>query len=145
MTSSEIKIKQRYDRYGKLVKLYNALGQLIAELKRSGGLNGIDYEAVRIDGGIKVSIEERVLRQVEKYEEMKDDALDEVFAIGDEITRSLKLLTEDERIVVIYRHLQGLPWKEIPEKIHYSERKVALLYASAISKIATAQKESVGK
>ena len=42
MKANELAIKQRYDRYGKLVKLYNALGQLIAELKRSGGLSGID-------------------------------------------------------------------------------------------------------
>lgn len=139
MTQREIAIKQRYERYNKLAKKYQSLVELINETKKSGGMTAIDYESVRAAGGIKISIEERVLNQIEKFESLRDETLTEFFEIGNEIADGLKLLTEDEQLVIIHRHLIGTPWKEVPEKVNYSERKVASLYAEALTKISAAQ------
>lgn len=139
MTQREIAIKQRYERYNKLAKIYQSLVELINETKKSGGMTAIDYESVRAAGGIKISIEERVLNQIEKFESLRDETLTEFFEIGNEIADGLKLLTEDEQLVIIHRHLIGTPWKEVPEKVNYSERKVASLYAEALTKISAAQ------
>lgn len=139
MTQNEIAIKQRYEKYNKLAKIYKSLVELINETKNSGGMTAIDYESVRAAGGIKVSIEERVLNQIEKFESLRDETLTEFFEIGNEIADGLKLLTEDEQLVIIHRHLIGTPWKEVPEKVNYSERKVASLYAEALTKISAAQ------
>lgn len=139
MTQREIAVKQRYERYNKLAKIYQSLVELINETKKSGGITAIDYEAVRADSGVKISIEERVLNQIEKFESLRDETLTEFFEIGNEIADGLKLLTENEQLVIIYRHLIGTPWKEVPEKVNYSERKVASLYAEALTKISAAQ------
>lgn len=139
MTQNEIAIKQRYQKYNKLAKIYKSLVELINETKNSGGMTAIDYESVRAAGGIKLSIEERVLNQIEKFESLRDETLTEFFEIGNEIADGLKLLTEDEQLVIIHRHLIGTPWKEVPEKVNYSERKVASLYAEALTKISAAQ------
>lgn len=139
MTQREIAVKQRYEKYNKLAKIYKSLVELINEMKNSGGMTAIDYEAVRADGGVKISIEERVLNQIEKFESLRDETLTEFFEIGNEIADGLKLLTEDEQLVIIHRHLIGTPWKEVPEKVNYSERKVASLYAEALTKISAAQ------
>lgn len=139
MTQNEIAIKQRYEKYNKLAKIYKSLVELINETKNSGGMTAIDYSAVRPDGGVKISIEERVLNQIEKFESLRDETLTEFFEIGNEIADGLKLLTEDEQLVIIHRHLIGTPWKEVPEKVNYSERKVASLYAEALTKISAAQ------
>lgn len=139
MTQREIAVKQRYERYNKLAKIYKSLVELINETKKSGGMTAIDYESVRAAGGIKISIEERVLNQIEKFESLRDETLTEFFEIGNEIADGLKLLTEDEQLVIIHRHLIGTPWKEVPEKVNYSERKVASLYAEALTKISAAQ------
>lgn len=139
MTQNEIAIKQRYEKYNKLAKIYKSLVEIINETKNSGGMTAIDYEAVRADGGVKISIEERVLNQIEKFESLRDETLTEFFEIGNEIADGLKLLTEDEQLVIIHRHLIGTPWKEVPEKVNYSERKVASLYAEALTKISAAQ------
>ena len=139
MTQNEIAIKQRYEKYNKLAKIYKSLVELINETKKSGGMTAIDYEAVRADGGVKISIEERVLNQIEKFESLRDETLTEFFEIGNEIADGLKLLTEDEQLVIIHRHLIGTPWKEVPEKVNYSERKVASLYGEALTKISAAQ------
>lgn len=139
MTQREIAVKQRYERYNKLAKIYQSLVELINETKKSGGMTAIDYESVRAAGGIKLSIEERVLNQIEKFESLRDETLTEFFEIGNEIADGLKLLTEDEQLVIIHRHLIGTPWKEVPEKVNYSERKVASLYAEALTKISAAQ------
>lgn len=139
MTQNEIAIKQRYEKYNKLAKIYKSLVELINETKNSGGMTAIDYESVRAAGGIKLSIEERVLNQIEKFESLRDETLTEFFEIGNEIADGLKLLTEDEQLVIIHRHLIGTPWKEVPEKVNYSERKVASLYAEALTKISAAQ------
>lgn len=139
MTQREIAVKQRYERYNKLAKIYQSLVELINETKKSGGMTAIDYESVRAAGGIKLSIEERVLNQIEKFESLRDETLTEFFEIGNEIADGLKLLTEDEQLVIIHRYLIGTPWKEIPEKVNYSERKVASLYAEALTKISAAQ------
>lgn len=139
MTQREIAVKQRYERYNKLAKIYKSLVELINETKKSGGMTAIDYESVRAAGGIKLSIEERVLNQIEKFESLRDETLTEFFEIGNEIADGLKLLTEDEQLVIIHRHLIGTPWKEVPEKVNYSERKVASLYAEALTKISAAQ------
>ena len=139
MTQREIAVKQRYERYNKLAKIYKSLVELINETKKSGGMTAIDYESVRAAGGIKLSIEERVLNQIEKFESLRDETLTEFFEIGNEIADGLKLLTEDEQLVIIHRHLIGTPWKEVPEKVNYSERKVASLSAEALTKISAAQ------
>ena len=139
MTQREIAVKQRYERYNKLAKIYKSLVELINETKKSGGMTAIDYESVRAAGGIKLSLEERVLNQIEKFESLRDETLTEFFEIGNEIADGLKLLTEDEQLVIIHRHLIGTPWKEVPEKVNYSERKVASLYAEALTKISAAQ------
>ena len=139
MTQREIAVKQRYERYNKLAKIYKSLVELINETKKSGGMTAIDYESVSAAGGIKLSIEERVLNQIEKFESLRDETLTEFFEIGNEIADGLKLLTEDEQLVIIHRHLIGTPWKEVPEKVNYSERKVASLYAEALTKISAAQ------
>lgn len=139
MTQREIAVKQRYERYNKLAKIYQSLVELINETKKSGGMTAIDYESVRAAGGIKISIEERVLNQIEKFESLRDETLTEFFEIGNEIADGLKLLTEDEQLVIIHRHLIGTPWKEVPEKVNYSERKVASLYTEALTKISAAQ------
>ena len=139
MTQREIAVKQRYERYNKLAKIYKSLVELINETKKSGGMTAIDYESVRAAGGIKLSIEERVLNQIEKFESLRDETLTEFFEIGNEIADGLKLLTEDEQLVIIHRHLIGTPWKEVPEKVNYSERKVASLYAEALTKSSAAQ------
>lgn len=139
MKANELAIKQRYDRYGKLARIYESLAKLIGEMRAAGGMTAIDYEAIRADGGIKVSIEERVLTQIEKFESLKEDTLEEFFEIGCEIADGLKVLTDDEQLVIIYRHLLGTPWKELPDKIHCSERKASTLYAEAIAKISAAK------
>lgn len=139
MTQREIAVKQRYERYNKLAKIYQSLVELINETKKLGGMTAIDYESVRAAGGIKISIEERVLNQIEKFESLRDETLTEFFEIGNEIADGLKLLTEDEQLVIIHRHLIGTPWKEVPEKVNYSERKVASLYTEALTKISAAQ------
>lgn len=139
MTQREIAVKQRYERYNKLAKIYQSLVELINETKKSGGMTAIDYESVRAAGGIRLPIEERVLNQIEKFESLRDETLTEFFEIGNEIADGLKLLTEDEQLVIIHRHLIGTPWKEVPEKVNYSERKVASLYAEALTKISAAQ------
>lgn len=145
MTQDEIAIKRRFERYNKLAKIYKSLVELINETKSAGGMTAINYEAVSAAGGIKISIEERVLNQIEKFESLKEETLSEFFEIGEEIADGLKLLTEDEQLVIIHRHLIGTPWKDVAEKVNYSERKVASLYSTALSKISAAKRGDYDK
>lgn len=70
--------------------------------------------------------EERVKREIAKLEQKREE-------IRDAIER---LENEDERLVLLYRYLQGMKWEAIAYELHVSLSTIKRWHKAALSKIA---------
>lgn len=98
-------------------------------------LPGIDYERIRVSGGLPSSSVERIVEKLNNKSAAFDKALTEFMESEDRLTEAIEQLPPVERTILTERYLKDIPPKIIANKMHYSIDHIFTLQRSAIQKI----------
>lgn len=141
MTSEEL--KQRLSEYRNILEDIDSLSRQREELEQiATAIRSSLSESIRGSGISRKT--EKAAMLIAEIDERIDAKLDELKQKEEAVNALLDLLAESaEKSIIRYRHINGLTFDTIAEKVHYSRRWCIELYKNGVEKIIKLQNSSL--
>lgn len=89
-------------------------------MPRTPGVHGLDTVMARID-----ALERKLIRAKKKATKVCNEVINLIHSLDD----------YDQRAVLIFHYIAGLPWDEVAFKVNYSRRKVLYIHKDALREL----------